>query len=197
MMQHFSQPAEFCLGVLMYLGLPIPDTQCVSSYPNTKYTSAIDANGLHLLTCGVGPGRMRLHDHMVRVWHIAIVSTGLRVRVQPRGLYQDQCWPDIVIPNFQGGQDLHLDFSATHPGLPSNVDTASNSPGAAAAKKENVKDVYRDRAGMFLPLVVEHHCILYRLIAMTDNLKLFIELNIATKIYKNRTFRSVDLRQLI
>ena len=32
---------------------------------------------------------------------------------------------------------------------------------------------------------------------MTDNFKLFIELNIVTDRYKDRTFRSVDLRQLI
>ena len=33
---------------------------------------------------------------------------------------------------------------------------------------------------------------------MTDNLKCFIELNIySTNRYKDRTFRSVDLRQLI
>ena len=58
--------------------------------------------------------------------------------------------PYIVIPDFQGGQDEHLDISATHTFLPSNVATASTTTGATAAKRENVKEVYMDRAGMFL-----------------------------------------------
>ena len=106
----------------------------------------------------MGPDRVGLHDHMVRAWHSPILSTDLHAIVEPCGLYQDQRRPDIVVPGFQGGQDLHLDFSATHPCLLSNVATASTTPGAAAAKRENTKkEVYRDCAGMFLPLVVEHH----------------------------------------
>ena len=45
--------------------------------------------------------------------------------------------------------------------------------------------------------IYKYNYILYRLIAMTDNLKCFIELNIATDRYKDRMFQSVDLRQLI
>ena len=106
----------------------------------------------------MGPACVRLHDYIAGVWHSAILSTGLSARVEPRSLYRDQRRPDIVVPTFQGGQDLHLDFSATHHCLPSNVATASTTPGAAAAKRENVKkEVYRDCAGIFLPLMVEHN----------------------------------------
>ena len=35
MTQHFSLSTEdFCLGVLMHLGLPIPDTRCLFTCPN-------------------------------------------------------------------------------------------------------------------------------------------------------------------
>ena len=95
---------------------------------------------------------------MVRVWHSAILSTGLRATVEQRGLYPDQRRPDIVVPDFANGESLHLDFSATHPCLPSNVAASSRSAGAAAAKREREKrNLYSDCDGTFTPLVCEHH----------------------------------------
>ena len=140
MMQHLSLfTEESCFGLLVRLSLPIPDTWCLSTCPYTKCTSTVDAKGLHLLTYGMGPGRVRLHDHIVRQWHSSTLSTGLRVRVEPRGLYQDQRWTDIVIPDLQGSQNLHLNFCATHPCLPSNVATASTSPRSSCCQEGECK----------------------------------------------------------
>ena len=148
---------EFRLGVLMRLGMPIPESRGLLTCPNSKCTSAVDSEGMHLLTCGMGPGRVRLHDRMVRAWNSLILSTGLRTCVEPRGLYQDQRRPDIVIPDFHDGRGMHLDLSLTHPCLPSNVSPASHTPGAAAAKREGVKrDTYKDCAELFQPIVMEH-----------------------------------------
>ena len=53
---------------------------------------------------------------------------------------------------------MQLDFSATHPGLQSNVVAASKTPGAAASKREREKRAtYSDCAGKFVPLVIEHY----------------------------------------
>ena len=94
---------------------------------------------------------------MVRAWHSLILSTGLRASVEPRGLYTDRHRPDIVIPDYQDGRGIHLDFSLTHPCLPSNVSTAAHTPGAAAAKREQVKrTTYQDCTERLEPLVVEH-----------------------------------------
>ena len=155
---HSLNSDEFRLGILMRLGLPIPSASLVSVCPNRNCGAKIDPQGLHLLTCGKGPGRVRFHDRLVRVWHSLILTTGLRARVEPRGLYEDACRPDIMVPDFEVGRDLHLDFSATNPCLPSNVAAASRSHGAAAGKREKEKDtLYRDCAGIFVPLVLEHH----------------------------------------
>ncbi len=156
--QHLSlTQEEFRLGVLMRLGMTIPVSHGFSTCPNPKCPSAVDSKGLHLLTCGMGPGRVRLHDRMVRAWHSLILSTGLRASVEPRGLYTDQRRPDIVIPDFQEGRGMHLDFSLTHPCLPSNISTATHTPGAAATKRENAKrSTYHDCSDHFQPLVVEH-----------------------------------------
>ena len=157
--QHHSLSAEeFRLGVLMRLSMRIPEASALLTCPNPKCPAAVDGEGLHLLTCGIGPGRVRLHDRMVRSWNSLILSTGLRSQVEPRGLYTDQRRPDIVVPDFEAGRDLHLDFSATHPCLPINLASASITPGAAAAKREAVKrNTYSDCTGTFKPLVVEHH----------------------------------------
>ena len=155
---HALNPEEFSSGIRMRLGLPLPLARGMSSYPNRKCSAAVDAEGQHLLMCGMGPGRVRLHDRMVRVWHSAILSTGLRATVEQRGLYPDQRRPDIVVPDFANGESLHLDFSATHPCLPSNVAASSRSAGAAAAKREREKrNLYSDCDGTFTPLVCEHH----------------------------------------
>ena len=85
-------------------------------------------------------------------------NTSLRVRVEPRGLYQHQRWTDIVIPDLQGGQNFQLDFYATHPCLPPNVATASTSPRSSCSQEgEREEGGLQDCAGMLLPLVVEHH----------------------------------------
>ena len=155
---HVLTSEEFSSGVLMRLGLPLPVARGLSSCPNPRCTASIDAEGRHLLTCGMGPGRVRLHDRMVRAWHSLILSSGLRATVEQRGLYPDQRRPDIVVPDFEAGKSLHLDFSATHPCLPSNVVASSRSPGAAAAKREREKhSVYSDCDGTLVPLVCEHH----------------------------------------
>lgn len=156
--QHLSlTQEEFRLGVIMRLGMTIPEFHSSSVCPNPKCSSTMDSKGLHLLTCGMGPGRVRLHDRMVRAWHSLILSTGLRASVEPRGLYTDQRRPDIVIPDFQDGRGVHLDFSLTHPCLSSNVSTSARSPGAAAAKREQTKrTIYQDCTERFEPLVVEH-----------------------------------------
>ena len=155
---HALNPEEFSSGIRMRLGLPVPLARGMSSCPNRKCSAAVDAEGLHLLSCGMGPGRVRLHDRMVRAWHSAILCTGLRATVEPRGLYPDQRRPDIVVPDFENGRNLHLDFSATHPCLPSNIAVSSRSAGAAAAKREREKrTLYSDCVGIFTPLVCEHH----------------------------------------
>ena len=95
---------------------------------------------------------------MVRAWHSLIISTGLRAMVEQRGLYPDQRRPDIVVPNFSEGRELQLDFSATHPCLPTNLNLASRDPGAAAARREQEKrHHYSDSNGLFQPIVCEHH----------------------------------------
>ena len=142
----------------MRLGLPIPLTRGLTICPNSKCSATVDPDGLHLLTCNKGPGRVRLHDGMVRAWHSLIISTGLRAMVEQRGLYPDQRGPDIVVPDFSEGRELQLDFSATHPCLPTNLNLASRDPGAAAARREQEKrHHYSDSNGLFQPIVCEHH----------------------------------------
>ena len=142
----------------MHLGLPMPQANGMLSCPNPKCKASIDAEGLHLLTCSKGPGRVRLHDRMVRAWHSAILPSRLQATVEQRGLYHDQRRPDIVVPDFSEGRSLHLDFSATHPCLPSNTATSSHTVGAAAAKREREKQsLYNDCQGIFIPVVCENH----------------------------------------
>ena len=75
-----------------------------------------------------------------------------------RGLYPDQRRPDIVVPDFSEGRELQLDFSATHLCLPTNLNSASREPGAAAARREHEKrHRYSDSNGLFEPIVCEHH----------------------------------------
>ena len=155
---HTLSSEEFSLGVLMRLCLSLPVARGMSSCPNSRCTASIDAEGQHLLTCGKGPGRVRLHDRMVRCWYSAVLSSGLRATVEQRGLYPDQRRPDIVVPDFEAGRSLHLDFSATHPCMPSNVAASSSAPGVAASKREREKrTLYSDCDGTFVPLVVEHY----------------------------------------
>ena len=114
--QHLSlSPEDFSLAVLMRLGLALPLSRYLSTCQNPKCSAAIDMEGLHLLTCGMGPGRVRLHDRMVRVWHSLLVSAGLRAHIEKRHLYHDDRRPDIVVPDYKDGMELHLDFSLTHP----------------------------------------------------------------------------------
>ena len=142
----------------MRLGLPIPSASHLFVCLNRNCGEKVDPQGFHLLTCGKGPGCVSLHDRLVRAWHSLILSTGLRARVEPRGLCVDERRPDIMVPDFDSGWDLHLDFSATHPCLPSNVGAASKSPGAAASKRKREKTtLYSDCSGTFVPLVLEHH----------------------------------------
>ena len=157
--QHLTLSTDvFCIGILMRLGLPIPLTRGLTICPNSKCSATVDPEGLHLLTCNKGPGRVRLHDGMVRAWHSLIISTGLRAMVEQRGLYPDQRRPDIVVPDFSEGRELQLDFSATHPCLPTNLNLASRDPGAAAARREQEKrHRYSDSNGLFEPIVCEHH----------------------------------------
>ena len=96
----------------------------------------VDPEGLHLLTCNKGPGRVRLHNDMVRAWHSLMILTGLRAMVEQRGLYPDQRRPDIVVADFSGGRELQLDFSATHPCLPTNLNLTSRDPVAAERARE-------------------------------------------------------------
>ena len=154
---HVLSPEEFSSGVKLRLGLPIPQASGLVTCANTKCKTPIDNEGVHLLTCAKGPGRVRLHDRMVRVWHSAVLSTSLQANVEQRGLYSDGRRPDIVVPDFSEGRALHLDFSATHPCTPSNIAMSSNTTGAAAAKREREKILYSDCEGIFIPVVTEHH----------------------------------------
>ena len=156
--QHLSLiPEEFTLGVQMRLGMPIPMARELSTCPNHNCSAPLDQEGFHLLTCGKGPGRVRFHDRLVRVWHGMVLSTGLRASVEKRDLYSDSRRPDIVVPDWQAGAELHLDFSATHPCLPSYVSSSSRTGGAAAATREREKrNHYRDCSGTFHPLVIEY-----------------------------------------
>ena len=157
--QHLTLSTDvFCIGILMRLGLPIPLTRGLTICPNSKCSATVDPEGLHLLTCNKGPGRVCLHDGMVRAWHSLIISAGLRAMVEQRGLYPDQRRPDIVAPDFSEGRELQLDFSATHPCLPTNLNLASRDPGVAAARREQEKrHRYSDSNGLFEPIVCEHH----------------------------------------
>ena len=56
--------------------------------------------------------------------------------MEQRGLYPDQRRPDIVVADFSEGRELQLDFSATHPCLPTNLNLASRDPGAAEGAGE-------------------------------------------------------------
>ena len=158
MTQHLSlSPEEFTLAAHMRLGLPLPLARDVTTCPNRNCSAEVDEEGFHLLSCGKGPGRVRLHDRMVRVWHGLVLAAGLQAFIEKRDQYSDQRRPDIVVSNFRAGKDLHLDFSATNPCLPSNVSSASRTPGAAAEKRERVKCLrYGDCTGEFEPLVFEH-----------------------------------------
>ena len=148
----------FSLNVLMRLGLALPVTRGMSTCPNPKCSASVDPEGLHLLSCSKGPGRVRLHDGMVRAWHSMILSAGLRATVEQRGLYPDCRRPDIVVPDYCDGRELQLDFSATHPCLPTNLPHASRNRGAAASRREQEKRRhYSDCSGLFEPLVCEHH----------------------------------------
>ena len=119
LMQHLTLSSDvFSIGILMRLGL-----LCYA--PNSKCSANVDPEGLHLLTCNKGPGRVRLHDGMVRAWHSLIISTGLRAMLVQHGLYPDQRRPDIVVPDFNEGRELQLDYSATHPCLLTNLISAS------------------------------------------------------------------------
>ena len=87
-----------------------------------------------------------------------ILSAGLRATVEQRGLYPDCRRPDIVVPDYCDGRELQLDFSATHPCLPTNLPHASRNRGAAASRREQEKRRhYSDCSGLFEPLVCEHH----------------------------------------
>ena len=142
----------------MRLGLALPVTRGMSTCPNPKCSASVDPEGLHLLSCSKGPGRVRLHDGMVRAWHSMILSAGLRATVEQRGLYPDCRRPDIVVPDYCDGRELQLDFSATHPCLPTNLPHASRNRGAAASRREQEKRRhYSDCSGLFEPLVCEHH----------------------------------------
>ena len=144
---HALSPEEFSSGLRMRLGLPMPQANGMLSCPNQKCKASIYEEGLHLLTCSKGPGRVRLHN---RTWHSAILSTGLQATVEQRGMYHDQRCPDIVVPDFSKGRSLHLDFSATHPCLPSNIATSSHTIGAAAAKREQEKQsLYKSMKNIF------------------------------------------------
>ena len=106
---------------------------------------------------GYGPGIVRFHDRLVRVWHSMFLSAGLRAFVEKHDLYTDQRRPDIVVPDWHTGSELHLDFSATHPCHSSIVASSSKTAGAAAAKREREKrNHYSDCSGVFQPLVIEH-----------------------------------------
>ena len=86
------------------------------------------------------------------------LSTGLQATVEQWRLYHDQRRLDIVVADFSEGRSLHLDFSATHPCLPSNIATSSHTVGAAAAKREWEKQsLYNDCQGIFIPVVCENH----------------------------------------
>ena len=63
---HSLNSEEFCLGILMRLGLPIPSASHLSVCLNCNCGEKVDPQGLHLLTCGKGPGRVRLQDRLVR-----------------------------------------------------------------------------------------------------------------------------------
>ena len=108
-MQQLTLSSEvFSLSVLMRLGLALPVTRGMSTCPNPKCSASVDPEGLHLLSCSKGPGRVRLHDGMVRAWHSMILSAGLRATVEQRGLYPDCRRPDIVVPDYcDYHQDLH------------------------------------------------------------------------------------------
>ena len=81
--QHLTLSSDvFSIGILMHLGLLIPLTRGLTICPNSKCSANVDPEGLHLLTCNKGPGRVRLHDGMVRAWHSLIISTGLRAMVE-------------------------------------------------------------------------------------------------------------------
>ena len=64
----------------------------------------------------------------------------------------------VVVPDFSEGRELQLDFSATHPCLPTNLISASREAGAAASRREQEKrHRYNDSNGLFEPIVCEHH----------------------------------------
>ena len=88
---------------------------------------------------------------MVRAWHSLIISTGLRAMVKQHNLYPDQRRPDIVVADISEGRELQLDFSATHPCLPTNLNLASRDPGAAAARRgeQEKRHRYNDSNGLF------------------------------------------------
>ena len=160
--QHLTLNSDvFSICILMRLGLPIPLTTGLTICPNSKCSATVDPEGLHLLTCNKGPGRVRLHDGMVRAWHSLIISTGLRAMVEQHGLYPDQRRLDIVVPDFSEGRELQLDFSATHPCgacLPTNLNSAPREPGAVAARREQEKrHRYSNSNGLFEPIVCEYH----------------------------------------
>ena len=128
--QHLTLSSDvFSIGILIHLGLPIPLTRGLTIRPNSKCSATVDPEGVHLLTCNKGAGHVRLHDGMVRTWHTLIISTSLRAMVEQRGLYPDQRRPDIVVPDFSEGRELQLDFSATRPCLPTNLNLASRIQG--------------------------------------------------------------------
>ena len=158
--QHLTLSTDvLCIGILMCLGLPIPLTRGLTICPNSSVLLLlIQRDYICSCTCNKGPGRVRLHDGMVRAWHSLIISTGLRAMVEQHGLYPDQKRPDIVVPDFSEGRELQLDFSATHPCLPTNLNLASHDPGAADARREQEKrNRYSDSNGLFEPIVCEHH----------------------------------------
>ena len=151
-------PDEFIIASRVWLGIPSfpvsPPCVCPCG-------SVIDPIGVHLLSCGHGPYRIRRHDTLRDTIYQALLLDNKEVRREQKLSGTTQERPgDIYHPDFHQGRPTFFDMAVTSPLCDTKVNNASHSAGWAAADTEARKDArYHGRVevagGVFIPLVVE------------------------------------------
>ena len=138
--QHFTlSRAQFCTAAHMRLGAPLPDLSSIQKCTDNRGKS-VDPHGYHLLTCKLGGGPIRRHDHLSDSLYDLLRYLGFRCKKELQNQFEGKKRPDVSFYEYHQGKKLLLDMTVTHPWALHNITLSKKTSGYAAAAKGRSKN---------------------------------------------------------